>query len=184
MQNRLKKLSYDWWLGAQSNHSDWYWTVSQRSLLEAFTDWMPQEKMVVSKLKCLRVSSSNSRGFHWSQRACTDWHHFICEIPANQSLATSGAEIMKSEGWKMEDYVGERECLENVDHFDGIERTVKNCFHFVKLQYNQGQAEEFCRKKWNASLADVTSLKKTKFLPLLKGNLLERYWVWQQKAVR
>ena len=170
-----------WWLGAISNQSQWMWTVSQRNLEGIFTDWKPKQNIVDDDFvsSCLVASAEESQGFHWDQQKCTDWNQFICEIPANQSLSASNND--SNFVGVSEEYIGERECQENVHHMDGLVTTVRNCFHLVRLQYTQEKAEEFCREKWNESLADVGGTQKQKFLPVLKRNLGERNQVQMQQ---
>ena len=104
--------------------------------------------------------------FQWEGHPCTHWNRFICEIPAKQLPFTSDTDIMDD---ITDDYVIERQCPENVGLW-----TVRNCFYFVKLQYNQQRAQEFCQKRWNASLASVEAVQKQNFLPMLEKNLGDR----------
>ena len=104
-----------------------------------------------------------SRGFHWERRTCTDWNRFICEIPTNHSLSSSSSTVL-------EDYISERECQENVHRSHGFVVTVKSCFHLVRLQYTREKAEQFCREKWNESLANLEAYQREGFLSVLKNN--------------
>ena len=154
--------STPWWLGARDLGSDWYWTTANRSLDQGFTDWKTSQKNATD-MDCLAVSHREQNGYHWQRESCIRWNRFICEIPSNESKP-----------FEMTNYFGDAQCQESTYRFDGFSTTVKNCFHFVKLQYDHERAEEFCREKLGQSLATVDETQSLNFASLIANQLIDR----------
>ena len=144
------------WIGARDMGSlDWIWTKANTSLDLGFTDWKTSQSNG-NEAQCLALSERDQSGYHWQREACLTWNRFICEIPSNESEVIEAA-----------DHLGDAQCQETAYNLDGYSVTVKNCFHFVKLQYDHRRAEEFCREKLGQSLAGVDMVGWRNFSSLI-----------------
>ena len=134
----------DFWLGARLNGTTWRWSQDHRKLM--FFNWTQSYagKRKNEFSQCLTLTES-SKAHHWSETACVNWRHFVCEI------WPEGVELVRP---NLTDFVGEKRCFENGTKGE------KACLQFVKLQFTNEEAREFCRDQLGGSLARFVGVEE------------------------
>jgi len=148
------------WLGAKSTDGEWRWHHTNKSFAGAFTDWAPNYDLMVDD-HCLLLLHSWNSWKEWAHFSCTEWKHFICELPQKDGDA-------KAPEAKESDLVSAKKCLKGQKADgklspDGNGDLSDNCYRFVQLQYTRSKAEEFCRENFDGSLAVVESAHRKEF---------------------
>ena len=120
-----------------------------------------------SRSRCMAASPFFMWSFHWESVACLFWNYFICEIPTTMTMTARGNDSLFSS--EEEDYPPiERRCLDSNE--SSLLPAAGNCYQFVKMQLNRGDAEQFCRDRWGRPLANVKigKTQKSEVAPLFE----------------
>ena len=150
---RWRQRYWGSWLGGSSSNNEWRWNHANRSFQGSFTDWSAISNVMVNE-RCLYLTHLRSDvEQHWEHALCTQWKHFVCQLPSDDNHDKS------SESTNL---VGGKRCLTQHN-----ETSSESCFRFVKLQYTRQQAEEFCRDELHGSLANVGQGQRKAFKDLL-----------------
>ena len=163
---------------------EWRWHHANKSFDGAFTDWSPDADsyQMVTGPRCLLIPYWGDSYKKWVHYSCSEWKHFICELPP---------EVGDAESPKASNLVSAKKCLKGqkadgnlTQDADGKSSQDTNghlpdiCYRFVQLQYTSKKAEDFCRKKFNGSLAVVESAHRHDMLALLmeENSIVNRQW--------
>ena len=166
----LKELRYRYnidnvlWLGASLNESEWRWSRDDHPLETTFTDWSTDGLKMEDgdqQSQCLTMKKINHDRFRWKHAPCTNWNHFVCELPEK------GAENVPISRSNVTDFIGEKLCMTKYHDENGTLVNEADCLRFVKLQYAREKAQAFCHEQLGGLVARISHQQEPSFSALV-----------------